>query len=443
MREAAGVALAALVTLAACGGGGGGVDSREDADGLATSGAQSTTSVGQLKRLASPAGPGSGEPNLTVGPGGVYLSWLERAGANRHALRFSRLEGDVWSEPRTIIEREDLFVNWADFPAMLALEPGILAAHWLQKSGPAAYAYDVRMAVSRDSGRTWSEDVVPHGDGVQAEHGFVSLFPVGDSVGLVWLDGRNTPEGDPMTLRFTTVAANAETGPEVLLDGSTCDCCQTAAAIAKAGPVVAYRDRSAEEIRDIYVTRRVDGTWTAGEPVHRDGWEIAACPVNGPAAAAAGNRVAIAWFTGAQREVEAAGASQGDATTSRSSAGASGRQGRVLVAFSDDGGASFSEPVQVDEGQPVGRVGLVLLEDGAAVVSWVEGGADDARVRLRTVSPSGPGEATTLATTAAARASGFPRMARAGDRLVFAWTEAGSPAQVRTATARLKGEGRD
>ena len=440
MRGAPGVALAALVALGACGGG---ADSSEDAGGAATSRVQPNTAVGELTRLASPAGPGSGEPNLTVGSGGVYLSWLERAGANRHALRFSRLDGDTWSEPRTIIEREDLFVNWADFPAMLALEPGTLAAHWLQKSGPATYAYDVRMAVSTDSGRTWSEDVVPHGDGVQAEHGFVSLFPVGDSVGMVWLDGRNTPEGDPMTLRFTTVAANAETGPEVLLDGSTCDCCQTAAAIAEAGPVVAYRDRSAEEIRDIYVTRRVDGTWTTGEPVHRDGWEIAACPVNGPAAAAAGNRVAIAWFTGAQRKETTAGASQGDAASSGSSAGASARQGRVLVAFSDDGGASFGEPVQVDEGQPVGRVGLVLLDDGTAVVSWVEGGAEDARVRLRSVSPSGAGEATTLATTAAARASGFPRMARAGDRLFFAWTEAGNPAQVRTATARLEGEGRE
>ena len=65
------------------------------------------------------------------------------------------------------------------------------------------------------------------------------------------------------------------------------------------GPVAAYRDRSEAEIRDIAVRRLVGGEWS--EPVHvgEDNWEIRGCPVNGPALAARGEDVAIAWFTGA------------------------------------------------------------------------------------------------------------------------------------------------
>jgi len=63
------------------------------------------------------------------------------------------------------------------------------------------------------------------------------------------------------------------------------------------GPIVAYRDRSDTEIRDIYVSRSVGSNWSQPVAVHRDNWQIAACPVNGPALSADGTAVALAWFT--------------------------------------------------------------------------------------------------------------------------------------------------
>lgn len=52
--------------------------------------------------VSSPAGPGSAEPNLAVGPDGrVYMSWLEPADSG-HALRFSVHDGSVWAPARTI-----------------------------------------------------------------------------------------------------------------------------------------------------------------------------------------------------------------------------------------------------------------------------------------------------------------------------------------------------
>jgi hypothetical protein len=395
--------------------------------------------LADLHSMETPAGPGSGEPNLITAADGVWLSWLEPSGPGRHALKLARWDGG-WGEIRTVIDREGLFVNWADFPAVAVLEDGTMAAHWLEKSGPSPYAYDVRMAISRDGGRTWGDDIIPHRDGVQAEHGFVSLLSMGDSVGAVWLDGRETVEGRPMTLRFTTLSAAGRLGPETVLDTSTCDCCQTAAAMSSGVPVVAYRDRSAGEVRDIYVTRRIDGAWTAPRPVHEDGWVIAACPVNGPALAAHGDRVALAWFTAAPAR-DSAGASgvarEGDAGATGQTG--SGTGGRVLVAFSDDGGATFGPPTRVDDGGGLGRVSVELLDGGDALVTWLERTADAAEVRARRVGPSGVGRTLRVAGTAAERASGFPRTARFGDRIVFAWTEPGPEGRVRMTVAGLAG----
>jgi hypothetical protein len=373
-----------------------------------------------IDSIASPAGPGSAEPNLATAPDGkVYMSWLEPA-AKGHALRFAVLDGRTWSAARTIREGTDFFVNWADFPSIEVLDGGRLAAHWLQRSGTGSYAYGVRIAQSGDSGRTWSEPVTPHRDGTDGEHGFVAMWRENGKLGAAWLDGRKFSKdghdaANEMMLVSTTLDARGTLGPEIPLDQRTCDCCQNAAAMTADGPVIVYRDRSPAEIRDIYITRRVGGKWTDGAPVHSDNWKIAACPVNGPAIAAAGRRVAVAWFT------------------------APGDSGRVKVAFSEDAGTRFGAPIRIDGGTPAGRVDVALLNDGAALVTWIERtGGDVAAVRTRRVGRDGTlGPAITVATSSASRASGFPRMAISGSDVVYAWTVPGRPSAVRVARAKL------
>jgi hypothetical protein len=353
--------------------------------------------------IASPAGPGSAEPNLTVGADGrVYMSWLEPADSG-HALRFAVHDGSTWSAARTIVARRDFFVNWADFPSLEVLDGGRLAAHWLQRNGRGTYAYGVRIAQSADGGKTWSAPVVPHRDSAQTEHGFVAMWGERGTLGAAWLDGRKfNKEGhhpaNEMMLVSTTLRPDGTRGPEVRLDERTCDCCQNAAAVTSSGPIIAYRNRSADEIRDIYLTRRVGGRWIAGVPVHNDNWKIAACPVNGPAISARGDRVALAWFT------------------------AAGDSARVKLAFSDDAGASFSAPIRVDGGNPAGRVDVALLPDAGAVVTWVERiGGDTAAVRVRRITRDGKaGAPSTIASSSAARASGFPRLAVTGSNIMFA-----------------------
>lgn len=382
-------------------------------------------SVLSVQELVSPAGPGSAGPNLVAAEDGrVYLSWIEPLDTNRHALRFAFRTEAGWSTPRTIAQGNNWFVNWADFPSLTVLGDGTLAAHWLAKSGPSTYAYDVHIAFSKDGGDTWGKSIIPHRDGTQTEHGFVSLLPWGNTQLLaVWLDGRyfeldragagNGPTSE-MTLRYGILTAEGQIVDEGELDDRVCECCQTSATLTSNGVLVAYRDRSPEEIRDISVVRYRPGGWTPPRTVHADGWEIPGCPVNGPAVAAQGPNVAIAWYTAA-----------GDSPV-------------VRIAFSKDSGETFGEPVRVDDGNPVGRVDVLLLEEGSALVSWIEHTAQGGEIRVRRVGPSGSaGPSLTVATSSAGRASGFPRMVRERQRIVFAWTQPGHPSQVRTAVADL------
>jgi hypothetical protein len=216
-----------------------------------------------------------------------------------------------------------------------------------------------------------------------------------------------------MTVRFTALTEGTP-GEEVVIDGRACDCCQTAAAVTENGPIVAYRDRTENEIRDVVISRFVDGRWTAPRPVHHDGWRIDACPVNGPQADAEGRVAIVAWYTAANDSP------------------------RVQLAFSDDAGATFAAPVRVDDGEPLGRVDVLLTAAGDALVVWLERAGDDAEIRARLVTRDAALPSRVIAHTSAQRPSGFPRMARSGDRVLIAWTDPTDGSHVKAATLTLR-----
>ncbi len=359
----------------------------------------------------SPTGPGAAEPHLFAGRDSVLLSWLEPvANTDRVALRYSRYRQNAWSAPQTIVERNDLFVNWADFPSIVEDAKGVLFAHWLQKSSTGTYSYDIRMATSAD-GKSWGTPFLLNRDGTNTEHGFVTMAPLpGGGVGATWLDGRKmnaegghehgAADAGDMSLRYASISAKGELTGDTELDNRTCECCATGMAMTSSGPVIAYRDRSRDEVRDIAYVRKSSTGWSKPARVHADGWKIKACPVNGPQVDAIGNRLAVAWFTGAQEK------------------------GRVYVAFSSDGGAKFGTPVQVDEGTPTGRVDITMIDGTTALVTWLEQVGTAGKIRARKVSSSGTVEpAMTIAESTTARAGGFARLANLNGECYVTWTE--------------------
>lgn len=366
-----------------------------------------------VRHLQTPAPSNSSLSRVVADESGrIFLSWVSR-NEETASLVFSRLTEDKWSEPQTVHQGGDWFVNWADFP-MLSVNQGNMTAHWLKMSGEGRYDYDIEAKFYNAEQQEWSDPRIIHDDGVSAEHGFVSMLPMeAGRTFISWLDGRNTRSGDShgaMTLRAGVFDSTGLTIDGWELDSRVCECCQTDSAMTAAGPIVVYRDRSDEEIRDIYSTRYVDGAWTAPQPVHNDDWRVAGCPVNGPAVAARGDRVAVSWFTARDDTPE------------------------VRLALSGDGGISFSEPVPVGGPDTIGRVGVAILNSGRVIVSWLDTERESARIVLSLFSRDGGFIGRTeVAETSASRRSGFPVIVEKGESVYVTWTDIGEAPQVKVA----------
>ena len=351
---------------------------------------------------------------MSVGQDGqIALSWMERDDRGG-TLRYTTLADGTWQTPDDVITDPGMFVNWADIPSVVPLPGGNWLAHWMSKSADLTYAYDVMVSHSTDDGASWSVPTSPHDDGTPTEHGFVSISQEGDTTHLIWLDGRkmsgeatDNSVDTSMTLRGATIDINGQVGEEQLIDNFVCDCCRTDVAIASSGRVAVYRDRTAGEIRDIYLTRHIDGNWQEGVRLSDDDWEIAGCPVNGPAIVAQGDLVAVAWFTAANNEPV------------------------VQAKISMDSGATFGEPIVISRLNVVGQVDIEILNDNAIGVSWVEKSGDgqgyESEIKLVSIALAGTlGTERVVGRTAYRRA--VPQMVRRDDDLIFVWID--SPDEV-------------
>ncbi len=354
--------------------------------------------------IDSPVGALSFAPHLEEVEGELLLSWLEtvEADANRHRLMVSRRRAGAWTRPSQIASGPDFFANWADIPKVVATGGDALLAHWLAKTAADTYAYSIYLARSEDGGDSWQPLGRLNDDETATEHGFVSWVAEGRGARAFWLDGREMGGGGDMALRTAFVGEGV--GASEALDDRVCECCATAAAVVERGPLVVYRDRSASEIRDIGLLRRVADSWVGPTRVARDDWRIEGCPVNGPEVATLGNRVVVVWYT------------------------AAGERPGVELARSEDGGETFGPPLTVDGGRPLGRGDVVEDGRGGFLISWLEGADERAEIRLRRLSESGAlGAPLVVARTSPSRASGFPKLIRVGSDCFLAWVDVDEP----------------
>jgi len=407
----------------------------------------------------NPSSLNSKYPRLyTDNEGVIHMSWIhhvdEVAELYISSLRPSKEDPiGIWSPPLKVAASDNWFINWADFPSIIGFNGKPMASHWLSKVPGHTYSYNVRIQSFNDDDSIVSyEDndfrkandfavpsFVPHTDGTATEHGFVSMQAI-DSTHFyaVWLDGRNTKSGmdhdsgshemadhsslhtwdsndnEPlktaMTLRGALISTKGKLIEESEIDASVCDCCNTSLITTDKGLISVYRNRTSEEIRDIYISRYESGIWSTPKAVHDDGWKIAACPVNGPQVEFNNGVTAVVWFTGAEEKA------------------------RVKLAFSDDYGESFSEPIVVNEGNTLGRVDIVMTDNNSAWISFVERNEETAQLRIQQIQRDGSVvQDLVLDAIDASRRSGFPQMTAYNDGLLVAWTDWGEKAStVRT-----------
>lgn len=359
-----------------------------------------------INDITLPISKNSMQPFLFANGDELLLSWTEKADDSLASIHYAEFSDKKWSVPIKVAEEYNLFVNWADFPAIAKNNENILL-HYLKKSAPSTYAYDIHLLVSSTNGDTFNTDFLLHDDNTKTEHGFVTMLPYKDNFFVTWLDGRNTGGGGHgevhessgyMNLRAATALSTGDVIDDVLLDEKTCECCQTSAAITSKGPIVVYRDRTDDEVRDISISRFVDGSWTIPKSIHNDNWKIKGCPVNGPKTAAIDSTLAVAWFT------------------------ATDNTPKVNLIFSDNSGSSFNTPIQIDSGKPIGRVDVALLDEDNALVSWMESSSNEAEIKIVKVNKDGiKSKPIVIAEISASRASGFPQLALVNGTVYVAW----------------------
>ena len=373
-----------------------------------------------VQDIPFPAGAETSLPSLSSDGKTLLLSWVATPTDSLAQFYFARLgEDGTWSSPEQVAEGSNWFVNWADYPALVQ-NKGSLLAHHLQKSSPGKFSYDILLHALPKGEQIWRSGLPLHRDSTQTEHGFVSAAAYTDSTFFVsWLDGRNTGGGGhdshdahsgAMSIRAAEVSLKGEVLWDTLLDAKTCDCCQTSTAITSQGPVVVYRNRSDREIRDIAITRLIDGNWTEPTIIHADNWEISGCPVNGPRVVAEGNTLLVGWFTAAK--------------------GAA----KVQYSFSSDAGATFGAPITVEGQGIIGRVEVALLDEQTGIAAWMETNKTGTFLMAARIDSWGKmGKRWEIGAMDSGRKSGFPQLEVLGDRVYFAWTEVkGETNQVRT-----------
>jgi hypothetical protein len=370
----------------------------------------------QVEPVPNPSNTGSIQSNWSVTQDGKpLLSWVETEKDGSYTLKYAVRNGAQWSQPRTIAAHREFFRQPAELPGMVALRDGTLLAHWVEMPEGAGDAEFLYVAASKD-GATWSKPVMAHKDKSMVQHGLASMAPSGDhEASVMWLEALHGEDG-PVSLKRTVVNNQAVAVKEETIDTDVCACCPTAIVNTAKGLLVAYRDHTKEDIRDISVTRFEGGKWTVPKNINPDQWKLNACPTNAAAAAAKGNQVAISWFTAAQGSP------------------------RVQAVFSSDGGVTFGKPVLVSTGRAFGYTSIALDDQGGAaggaIVSWLEQGGADTRILARPVAANGTAGAVTQVAQGSRKALGYPKMLRAGGETWVAWAGSAAPAKVQT--VRLK-----
>lgn len=337
----------------------------------------------------------------------LFISWTEQV-ADSNFLYISKLEDNSWSDKSIIKKGKDWFVNWADFPSISYNEiSNSLFSFHLQKSSEETFSYDVNYHINQ--GSSWKDMQKIHDDNTFSEHGFVSSIPYKDGFMVSWLDGRNTygkghdgHANGAMTIRSAILDNTGKIINESLIDGMVCDCCQTSMAISNDIPIIVYRDRSKDEIRDIYYSRYIDSNWTDPKPIHDDGWEINGCPVNGPNIDSNEENVVVSWFS------------------------ASNGRPKVNLKFSRDNGRTFGDKILVDniENSPIGRVDVEFISSDEVIISWLSTVEGKGKLLMRKIGVNGSiGEIKVIDEVSTERSTGFPQIEKFNDNIYISWTD--------------------
>jgi hypothetical protein len=373
-----------------------------------------------VKALEFDQGRGGRFPSLsTDGIGNVHICWFANGSEQgKTRLQHTAWNGKTWLDTSTLEQGNNWLVNWADFAKYQQDSSGSAIACW-QTFAKDKRGYGLTKKTRSLKNGAWSSAAPLHADQKAVEHGFVSLAALGgNSFFATWL--QSTASGPPTQLRYAIQHTDGTASVEYVLDDLVCDCCSTAAiALPDGQVVVAYRNRSEAEVRDLRIVRgdpTDPGSWTEPAAVDKEEWRTQSCPVNGPALANDGNYISLVFYT----------------------EGSSGFK-QVKYLTSTDGGKSFGLPLPIAGGEDcLGRVSVAQMPNGGpAIVSWLQQKEGSAFWMATAIPRKGrPSAVVEIAQVSGARTDGFLQLAVTQEGALAAWT-AKTDQGLAVQTARL------
>ncbi|MDC0266869.1 hypothetical protein OAK83_02685, partial [bacterium] len=165
------------------------------------------------------------------------------------------------------------------------------------------------------------------------------------------------------------------------------------------GPMVVYRDRSPEEIRDFSFVTDLEQGWSAPEKIAEDNWLMPGCPVNGASIASSGDLVAISRFTVIQGKPQ------------------------VILQFYKQGQSDLRKDLVLDKNAPIGRCSTVCTKNAIYTI-WIGKEKKQTVLRMAEVSPNGNvRRQEILCKIDAGFSSGMPRSIFSGGHVWVSWTD--------------------
>lgn len=296
--------------------------------------------------------------------GTVAATWFEKISDTSAWLQISNWQGKAWGEPITLVKvgRSGL-VNWIETPdiARYAHDDNSLAVSWLEVTNPRnPYDHHIIIKQSFDKGNSWSSTFKPYHTNIQAYFGQINLCSISkDRMLAVWQDGRETkvqgpggrtfpnPEGR-IKLMATEFGRDGNIKDETSLADFISEISPMDLAPVQEGAVVVFRTNNEEKVRNIAIARYSAGQWSSDPLIVQDNWMVTYPPMDAPKVDAIGNQVAFIWYSGAN-------------DTSQ-----------IKLIFSGDAGKTFSKPIRIDTGLPLGKPDICWISNKHLLASWLE-----------------------------------------------------------------------
>ncbi len=234
--------------------------------------------------------------------------WLATVRDGHVQVRHSDDLGKSFSQPVVVNPvAETIYAAGENRPKIAAGPDGTIYVQWTEQPAPGWTGY-IRLARSTDGGEHFSAPVTVNHDGSKVTRGFDSLAIAGNGdVVSAWIDARDADKakkaGKPYG-GFAIYYAWSDDGgrhftPGRKLMDHSCECCRTTLARTPDGAVAAFfRGVYGDNIRDhAFAVLHTDGQPDDPERATFSGWQVPACPDQGPGLAigADGVRHAV-WY---------------------------------------------------------------------------------------------------------------------------------------------------